>query len=61
MTTSPTMLNALHACREGHPWNTPGKNHWFNAYYLAQGRMEISYAAKDWLMDKAEYWDLTNS
>ena len=35
MTTNPEFLNTLHACREGHPWNTLDANHWHSAWFLA--------------------------
>ncbi len=50
MTKSPSMLNALHACRHGHPWNVQGINHWFNAYFLALQHREINATACSWLL-----------
>lgn len=49
MTTNPEMLNALHACRKGHPLNHP--NAFRDAVFLAKQRpsYEISYEAIGWL------------
>jgi hypothetical protein len=59
MTTDPTLLNALHACRVGHPWNVPGVNHWRRAYFLAAQRpsYETTYLVTDWLWRMANDWD----
>lgn len=37
-TTSTETLNALHACRPGHPWNKGNTHCWRNAYALVLGR-----------------------
>jgi hypothetical protein len=53
-TTNPETLNALHACRPGHPLNNPFQ--WRNAYALAtqrQGYFEIERAAVEWLAEQA--------
>ena len=50
MTENPEMLNALHACREGHPLNRATPHPWANAYALAcQRPLDFSGAAIDWL------------
>lgn len=51
MTTRVSTLNALHACREGHPWNNPKQ--WYNAWAAAVQDINISIAAVAWLNDKA--------
>jgi len=44
------LLNALHACRPGHPWNVAGVNHFENAaFMLAGGRNGATWADLDWL------------
>jgi hypothetical protein len=60
MTTNAQLLNALHACRHGHPWNTPGTNHFQNAWFLAAQRpsYEINCAATDWLKKQADAADV---
>lgn len=62
MTTSAELLNALHACRPGHPWNVSGVNHFRNAWFMAAQRpsYEISSAATDWLKRQADAWDKAN-
>jgi hypothetical protein len=52
MTTNAEVLNALHACREGHPNNS--KTQWRNAFYLVAGRREFTTRAIWWLRDKAQ-------
>jgi hypothetical protein len=55
LTTNPTMLNALHACRPDHPWNKAAEFPWRNAWFLAlqQPSYVISNAATDWLAKQA--------
>lgn len=55
MITNPQLLNALHACREGHPWNKTTQRPWTNAWALACQRKsyEINGAARDWLKHQA--------
>lgn len=52
MTTNPELLNALHACRPGHPLKNAYS--WYNAYFLAAQRpsYEINSAAVNWLKAK---------
>lgn len=52
MTTKPDMLNALHACRKGHPLNATAVAPWFNAYALAcqQASWIFDGATCDWLL-----------
>lgn len=56
MTTKPSVLNALHACRPDHPWNKITKTPWLNAYAVAsqQPAYHISGAATDWLLAQAK-------
>ena len=58
MTNNPSFLNALHACREGHPWNKPNTNHWRNAWFLAcqQPGHKVSSEAIAWLKKQAVKW-----
>lgn len=59
MTRRPEVLNTLHACRAGHPWNVPGVNHFRAAWFIAAQRpgYEISCADTDWLKQQADEWD----
>lgn len=53
-TTKPEVLNALHACRPGHPLNN--KFQWRNAYTLAAqngGYFGIHSDAIEWLKEQA--------
>jgi hypothetical protein len=53
-TTNPELLNALHACRLGHPLNHP--HCWINAYSIAVCQpfaRALSRAAIDWLEKQA--------
>lgn len=59
-TKNPTLLNALHACREGHPWNIPGKNHFYNAWFVATQRREINNAELNWLHTQSKVWEYEN-
>lgn len=49
LTTSPTMLNALHACRPGHPLGKDMFYPWRNAWVLASQHREIPMTALLWL------------
>jgi hypothetical protein len=51
MTTNPTLLNALHACRPDHPWNKTTKEPFANALFVAK-----QVAFKDRLSGEAEEW-----
>lgn len=51
MTTSPDLLNALHACRENHPLNGPYQ--WRNAYSLAAHHKDMTLSAIHWLKVRA--------
>jgi len=55
LVTSAAALNALHACREGHPWNKTTRNPWTNAAFVLGGRpsWEIDSTAIDWLRAQA--------
>jgi hypothetical protein len=53
LTTSPTMLNALHACRPGHPLGKDTIYPWRNAWCLAGQHREIPLSAFVWLGSKA--------
>jgi hypothetical protein len=56
LTTKPEVLNALHACRPGHPWNKTAKNPWRNAWFIAsqQPSYVISCDATAWLEKQAK-------
>lgn len=51
LTKTPAVLNALHACRPGHPWNKTAKDPWHAAYFAAakQSSNAIPSDALDWL------------
>lgn len=53
MTRNPELLNALHACRPGHPLKTA--HSWYQAFFLAAQRPshEISLEAVNWLKAKS--------
>jgi len=55
LTTNPTLLNALHACRPDHPWNKAAELPWRNAWFLAmQQRITIiPEEATAWLAKQA--------
>lgn len=56
-TTNPTLLNALHACRPGHPWNKTAVRPWHNALFLARGQTfakRLSNEAIDFLERQAK-------
>jgi hypothetical protein len=55
LTTNPTMLNALHACRPDHPWNKATELPWQNAWFLAmqQPSYVIPNDATGWLAEQA--------
>jgi hypothetical protein len=50
-TISPTMRNALHACRPGHPLNSEWQ--WRNAHALAAQHHELDREAVHWLAIRA--------
>ncbi len=55
LTKKPEMLNALHACREGHPWNKSAVNPWLSAWFLC-GQQPGYYMPADataWLRKQA--------
>lgn len=54
MTTSPTLLNALHACRAGHPLNKTNRLPFAEALFIACQHPEISGTAIAWLEREAE-------
>lgn len=56
MTTNPTVLNALHACRPNHPLNKITERPWRNAWFLAaqQPSYVINSDALDWLYKQAK-------
>jgi hypothetical protein len=51
------VLNALHACRPGHPWNLTAEYPWRNAYAMVRA---LPFAARvrredeDWLRQRME-------
>lgn len=51
MTTRVSTLNALHACREGHPWNNDCQ--WQNAWAAAVQDKNVNVRAINWLNEKA--------
>lgn len=55
MTNNPEILNALHACRDGHPLNKIAINPWHNAAWLAQNQPSyvIPSAAIGWLLEQS--------
>ncbi len=53
-TMRPSMLNALHACRQGHPFNKGAYRPWYNAFLMAVSHREITAEAIRWLGDKAD-------
>ena len=53
MTTRPQTLNALHACRDGHPLGRGNNYKWRNAHAMACQNRDINSAAIDWLEKKA--------
>ena len=52
MTENPELLNALHACREGHPMN--GAFQWRNAHSLAIQSRDTTLSAVFWLKTRAD-------
>lgn len=56
--TSASLLNALHACRPGHPWNTSGTNHFANAtFMLAAGNNGANWGDLDFCAKMAKKFD----
>lgn len=55
LTSKPEILNALHACRDGHPWNATAERPWHNAALLAQQQPSyvIPCAAVNWLLKQS--------
>jgi hypothetical protein len=55
LTSNPTVLNALHACRPDHPWNKDAVRPWFSAYFIAaqQPSYVIPSDAIAWLLERA--------
>lgn len=53
-TTAPSVLNALHACRDGHPLNRDNKYCWRNAHSIALRDRGISSRDTDWLASMAK-------
>ena len=55
-TNNPAMLNALHACRIGHPWNKAADRPWRNALFLARQQSIFVFSGADiaWLEKQAE-------
>lgn len=53
--TKPDVLNALHACREGHPLNKMTMRPWLNAYVLClqQPSYVVPISACLWLRTEA--------
>jgi hypothetical protein len=56
LTRKPAVLNALHACREGHPLNKTEPRPWLNAWFLASAQPSyvIPADACDWLKEQAD-------
>jgi hypothetical protein len=56
MAKSAELRNALHACRDGHPWNKTAKHPFRNAWFMASQRpsYEISSEALRWLEKQAD-------
>lgn len=52
MTKNPTVLNALHACRDGHPLNNA--NSFKHAWFLASQHRDIPSNAVEWLRKQAK-------
>lgn len=53
-TSKPTVLNALHACRDGHPLGRGNAYKWRNAWSLvASQTVDFLGVNTDWLHDKA--------
>ena len=51
LTQRPETLNALHACRVGHPWNKTALKPWRSAAFMlrAHPSYEMPTTAIDWL------------
>jgi hypothetical protein len=59
-------LNAIHACRDGHPLGRDNSRKWRNAHFMVMGRpalerMEIDHADLDWLERQATKEMLANA
>ena len=50
-TTNPTVLNALHACRDGHPLGKNNPYKWGNAFFLCSGCKDFVGVSLVWLQD----------
>jgi hypothetical protein len=53
MTTRPQTLNALHACRDGHPLGKNNNWKWRNAAAMVFLNPDISMSARDWVEKQA--------
>jgi len=55
LTNKPSLLNALHACRDGHPLNKTADRPWRNAHFVAmqQPSYVIPTDACDWLLSQS--------
>lgn len=54
MTKKASTLNALHACREGHPLNKFTDKPFWNAAVVASQDRNINMTALQWLTDQAK-------
>ena len=63
MTKKAHVLNALHACRLGHPLGKDVRNPWFEAWFLCcqQPSYEISGLALQWLREQGNKHDISGS
>lgn len=53
-TRKASTLNALHACRPGHPWNKDAKVPFYNAWVMCIQNRDISGKSLAWLRKQAE-------
>ncbi len=56
-TKNPTLLNALHACRPGHPLGKGQTAPFYNAYFLAMQQdyfHSLPHWAEDWLLKQSK-------
>jgi len=54
MTRNPSVLNSLHACREGHPLGRDNPWKWRNAYFMCVGDGTNFLSDLEWLRRQAE-------
>lgn len=47
-------LNALHSCREGHPWNKDNKTCWRNAYGIVRQNYGIAWTDEEFVRKQAD-------